>query len=137
MGNQREKLDSSCIFQSQKEKIDLPKSESYFTLIGMQDYQDDKFNPRLKEENSKTFAKSIYIPDGNITRFYIKIDSRGKLYNPSDIYKDDNKQHQFINKVCKETSKYKDVNPKIFDMYLNFLRTKIESWLNNAEREMI
>jgi hypothetical protein len=136
MENRINKLDDSCIFQAQKQKIDKPRTESYFTLIGHEEFQDKDFNPRLTEETAITYAKSIYIPDNNSTRYYVKLDSRGKLYNPIGTYQD-NQQHQFINKVCKDNIRYKDVSPKIFDMYLSFLKTKNESWLNNAEREMI
>lgn len=136
MEHKIDKLDSSCIFQAPKTRVDKPRAEHYFTLIGEEDYQDNDFNPRVKEENNKAYAKSIYVPDNNTTRYYIKLDSRGKLYNPIGTYQD-NQQHQFINRVCKEQTRYKDVSPKTFDMYLNFLKTKNESWLNNAEREMI
>ena len=136
MDKKIEKLDSSCIFQGQKTRVDKPRTESYFTLIGYEEFQDNDFNPRVKQENEITYAKSIYVPDNNSTRYYVKLDSRGKLYNPIGTYQD-NQQHQFINKVCKDTMRYKDVSPKIFDMYLSFLKTKNESWLNNAEREMI
>jgi len=136
MDKRIDKLDSSCIFQAEKQKLDKPRTESYFTLMGSEDFQDKDFNPRTKEESQLTYAKSIYVPDNNSTRYYVKLDSRGKLYNPIGTYQD-KPSHQFINKICKESARYKDVSPKIFDMYLSFLKTKNESWLNNAEREMI
>ncbi len=30
----------------------------------------------------------------------------------------------------------KEVNAKVFDLYINFLATKNTAWLNNAEREL-
>jgi|688.fasta_scaffold518062_2 hypothetical protein len=136
MDKRIEKLDSSCIFQANNQTVSKPRTENYYTIAGSEDFKDDEFNPRLNVENNQTYAKSIYIPDNNSTRYYVKLDSRGKLFNPMSKFNESVSQN-FINRVCKENTKFQDVNPKIFSMYLRFLRTKNESWLNNAEREMI
>ena len=42
-------------------------------------------------------------------------------------------KESFLDKVCGDSEKFKEVNFKIFNMYIHFLRTKNISWLNNAE----
>jgi hypothetical protein len=41
----------------------------------------------------------------------------------------------FLDRVCRASGKFKDVNYKTFDLYVNFLKTKNVAWLHNAERE--
>jgi hypothetical protein len=80
--------------------------------------------------------KKITINSTKVIRYFIRLDQRGKIYNPLSVY-EDNQQNKFVNKVCKEGNKFKDVNGKVFGLYLTYLRTKNLAWLNNAEREMI
>ena len=80
--------------------------------------------------------KKITINSNKTIRYFIRLDQRGKIYNPLSVY-EDNQQNKFVNKICKEGNKFKDVNGKIFGLYLTYLRTKNLAWLNNAEREMI
>jgi hypothetical protein len=44
--------------------------------------------------------------------------------------------NKFLSKIGREEWQFKEVNEKIFDLYLNFLSTKNIAWLNNAEREL-
>ena len=41
-----------------------------------------------------------------------------------------------MSKIGKNEYNFSKVNQRVFDMYLNFLRTKNIAWLNNAEREL-
>jgi hypothetical protein len=42
------------------QSIDRPEAnEEYYTLIGMEDFLDDKHLPRLKDVNDNTFAKKL------------------------------------------------------------------------------
>jgi len=43
---------------------------------------------------------------------------------------------QFLAKTGKKAWDFKQVNAKVFEMYLTFLRTKNRAWLTNAEREL-
>lgn len=105
-----------------------------FTVLGNQEYFDDQDRPRINNED-KALAKSVSI-DGRPTRYYIKVGTYGKIYNPIGLYTEGHSE-KFLAKIGRKQFEYKEVNQKIFDMYVNFLTTKNLAWLNNAEREMV
>lgn len=110
-------------------------TSEYYTIIGSEDFLDHNKNPRCYEESSKNvLAKKIYRTTDSV-RYSIKIDNNGKIFNPLSIY-GDVKQTSFLDRVCRAQNKYKDVNYKAFEMYLQFLKTKNLAWLHNAEREV-
>lgn len=103
-----------------------------YTIYGKQDFLDDDKNPRITNENN-ALAKIISINSKN--KYYIKVGSYGKIYNPMGLYSEGT-SNKFLAKVGKNAWEFTEVNQKVFDMYVNFLRTKNQAWLNNAEREM-
>lgn len=107
----------------------------FYTIIGDEDYLDDDMNPRLKQDNNKTIAKALKRSDNLSYRYFIKIGAYGKIYNPVSIYDPDSKQPKFMTRVRKSEWEFQEVSPKVFDYYINFLRTKNVAWFNNAERE--
>lgn len=107
----------------------------FYTIIGDEDYLDDDMNPRLKQDNNKTIAKALKRSDNLSYRYFIKIGAYGKIYNPISIYDPDSKQPKFMTRVRKSEWEFQEVSPKVFDYYINFLRTKNIAWFNNAERE--
>ena len=109
-----------------------------FTVLGNEEFKDKEGNPVIPEnsEQEKIFAKKI-TRDGNNTRYSIRIDLNNKFVNPMSIYDDKQQKNTgFLDSVCRANNKFVDVNLKLFNMYLNFLRTKNLSWFYNAEREM-
>lgn len=119
-----------------KPKAEVDQTESdvaYYTMLGNQDYLDKNGNPRLNKESSKVFAKSI--KGAESTRYYIKTGTYGKIYNPIGLFSE-GRHNRFMAKIGKKEYDFKEVNPKVFSLYTNFLRTKNLAWLNNAEREM-
>jgi hypothetical protein len=109
----------------------------FYSLIGDEDYLDDDLNPRLNKEDNKTIAKALKKTDNLSYRYFIKIGAYGKIYNPISIYDPDSKQPKFMTRVRKSEWEFQEVSPKVFDYYINFLRTKNTAWLNNAEREQL
>jgi hypothetical protein len=107
----------------------------FYTIIGDEDYLDDDMNPRLKQDNNKAIAKALKKSDNLSYRYFIKIGAYGKIYNPISIYDPDSKQPKFMTRVRKSEWEFQEVSPKVFDYYINFLRTKNIAWFNNAERE--
>lgn len=105
-----------------------------FTVLGSQEYFDDQNRPRIDDED-KALAKSVSI-DNRPPKYYIKVGTYGKVYNPIGLYTEGHSE-KFLAKIGRKQFEYKEVNQKIFDMYINFLTTKNLAWLNNAEREMI
>jgi hypothetical protein len=105
-----------------------------YTVLGSQEYFDENDRPRIDDEE-KALAKTVSIDD-RPPRYYIKVGTYGKVYNPIGLYSEGHSQ-KFLAKIGRKQFEYKEVNQKIFDMYLNFLTTKNLAWLNNAERELV
>jgi hypothetical protein len=120
----------------QKKIVTNSKNENeFYSIIGSQDFLDSKNNPRVSSEDDiKVVAKKIYRDDGSI-RYSIKYEN-GKFTNPISIY-GSKVENTFLDRICKSNDKFKEVNPKAFEMYLKFLKTKNTAWLNNVEREII
>ena len=117
---------------SEDKEINTLSEDEYFTVSGLEDYLDINNNPRVTSlEDNKILAKKVTRED-NSTKYSIKIDSNGKIYNPVSMYVD---KESFLDKFCRGSEKFKEVNFKIFNMYIHFLRTKNLAWINNAERE--
>jgi hypothetical protein len=120
----------------QKKIVTNSKNENeFYSIIGSQDFLDSKNNPRVSSEDDiKVVAKKIYRDDGSI-RYSIKYEN-GKFINPISIY-GSKVENTFLDRICKSNDKFKEVNLKVFEMYLKFLKTKNTAWLNNVERETI
>ncbi len=126
----------SNFIHEQKKIVTNSKNENeFYSIIGSQDFLDSKNNPRVSlEDDIKVVAKKIYRDDGSI-RYSIKYEN-GKFINPISIY-GSKIENTFLDRICKSNDKFKEVNLKVFEMYLKFLKTKNTAWLNNAERETI
>ena len=120
------------IFQLNKENKS-EKTYEFYTLIGKHKFLDKDKNPRVENENEDTFAKKIIV--NNNTKYYIKTGTYGKIYNPIGLFSEGT-ANKFMSKVGKKAWQFKEVNLKIFNMYINFLKTKNTAWLINAEREL-
>lgn len=104
-----------------------------FTVLGQQDFFDDQKRPRINNED-KALAKIVNV-DNNPNRYYIKVGTYGKIYNPIGLYSEGHSE-KFLSKIGRKQFEYKEVNQRVFDMYISFLSTKNIAWLNNAEREL-
>jgi hypothetical protein len=125
-------INKNLFFQ---QNIDPPtKIFEYYTIIGDQDFLDSNGKPRASKENNKVVAKTV-TTDDKPSRYYIKVGTYGKIYNPIGLYSEGNNT-KFLSKIGRKQFEFKEVNNKVFDMYLNFLTTKNIAWLNNAEREL-
>ena len=111
----------------------VDKNIELYTIIGKHQFLDENKNPRLNTETSDACAKKI-ITDKS-TKFYIKTGIYGKVYDPIGLYSEGTSA-KFLARAGKKAWEFKQVNSKVFDMYLSFLRTKNKAWLNNAEREL-
>jgi len=127
----------NCIFiQNKNKEQEEIKDTTYqfYTMLGEHDFIDSSNRPQVKKESSKVVAKSVS-KNGN-NKFYIKIGTYGRIFNPIGLFSE-GKNEKFIAKIGKKEFEFKEVNQKVFDLYLNFLSTKNIAWLNNAEREMV
>lgn len=127
----------NCIFvqDTTKDKTEYClEGNQYYTMLGDHDFIDSDNKPQAKTDSSKVVAK-LNIKNGS-NRFYIKVGTYGKIFNPIGLFSE-GKNQKFIAKIGRKEFEFKEVNKKVFDLYLNFLSTKNIAWLNNAEREMI
>lgn len=106
--------------------------EKFYTILGEHDFLDENDFTRTSNETSKTYAKSV---GGKREKYYIKTGAYGKIFNPMGMYAE-GKANKFVAKLGKKEFEFKEVNYKIFEMYIKFLSTKNVAWLNNAEREL-
>jgi hypothetical protein len=108
------------------------EEEKYYTVIGLQDFLDEDQYPRTNKENKNIYAKCSVNEEGK--RIYlIKIGRYNKIFNPFGMYSE-GKSEKFLSKIGKAEFVFKRVNQNIFDLYINFLKTRNIAWLNNAER---
>lgn len=126
-------MEESFIFEQPLNNISI--ENEYYTLSGLEDFQDDFNNPRINNTNDTRILAKKIIRDNNTIRFSVKLGSNGKIYNPISIYGEE-KNNNFLDRICRNSNKFKEVNAKAFDMYIKFLKTKNTAWLFNAEREM-
>lgn len=119
------------IFQISK-KYDPEPSFKYYGLLGKHDDVDIDGYPVVNTKES-CLAFSKITPTE--TQYFLKVGLYGKIYNPIGLYSE-GKSNKFMAKIGKNEYNFTRVNQKVFDMYLNFLKSKNIAWLNNAEREL-
>ena len=112
---------------------DKEDASEFFTLSGLEDSLDDQECPKVNSESKKIFAKKTTRKNGSI-KYSIRLNSGGKLSNPASIYGQE-KDLTFLDRICRSNDRFKEVNKKVFDLYMEFLKTKNTAYLNNAERE--
>lgn len=120
------------IFRMNPNKVESKSTYVRYTVFGQHDDIDRDGNPLTDEEkNCLAYIKRL----GHDEQYYLKIGLHGKIYNPIGLYSE-GKSNKFLSRVGKQEYNFTKVNSKVFNMYLNFLRTKNLAWLNNAEREL-
>jgi hypothetical protein len=122
----------SDIFHPKKQN-ETSKQTLYYTIVGKQTGFDEDNNPTVESDTSDVLAKKI-ISDAK-SRFYIKIGPFGKIYNPIGIFSE-GRGNKYLKKAGKEEWPFEEVNNRVFNLYLSFLRTKNQAHLNMAEREL-
>lgn len=116
----------------------------YYTSFQYQEYTDNEENSRVSIENNKVFAKAIksgFSRDINKSgpshyKFYIRVFSNQKLYDPFPKYSTSDNKNSFIDRICRTESSYKEVPESIFNTYLTYLRTENSQWYSKAQREV-
>lgn len=116
-----------------KNKDTTQTLNKYYTLIGKHSNIDEDGFPTVDDDNLSAFAKKI--SSNGKSRYFIKVGTHGKIYNPIGLYSEGT-SNKFLARAGKKAWDFKEVNSKVFDMYINFLKTKNVAWLTNAQREL-
>lgn len=124
-------MENKFIINNKKDTVD--KNYTYYTMIGQHSSIDEEGYPLVDKDNHLAFAKKILI--NNKAKYYIKVGVHGKIYNPIGLYSEGT-ANKFLARAGKKAWDFKEVNSKVFDMYVNFLKTKNIAWLTNAQREI-
>ena len=128
-------MNEDFIFQAKKEGTKIQKSsDQFYTLKGLSTTTDSALNYTVEADSENVFAKKIF-RSGSSVKFYIRTGNNGNIYNPVSIYGEE-KVNTFLDRVCKDGLKFREVNEKVFTFYLKFLNTQNIAWLHNAEREI-
>lgn len=118
-------------------KKNTTENTEFYTISGEEDHIINGI-PIRNLDDDKVYAKKIQRADASL-RYLIRLDPTAKLFNPLSIYDGTDKRQvtEFLNTVCRTNKKFREVNYKVFELYLRFLSTKNISWLHNAEREIL
>ncbi len=122
------------IFKINKDHNQETYKYVYYTLFGIHSELDKDGNPITSDEK-KGYAYVRINDQNNSEQYYLKIGLYGKIFNPMGLYSE-GRENKFLSKIGKNEYNFTKVNKKVFDMYINFLRTKNIAWINNAEREL-
>ena len=126
-------MDNS-VFKIKDNKNEDKFSYVYYTIFGKHDDLDQDGNP-ITNDQKRGFAYKRINDLDQTPQYFLKIGLYGRIFNPMGLYSE-GKENKFLSKIGKNEYNFTKVNQKVFDMYLNFLRTKNIAWLNNAEREL-
>ena len=109
----------------------------FYTIFGQHDFLENNLPCLIEKEkildDVKMFAYSIQ--HGNVITYFCKVDKHGRLYNPIGMNSQNevrrNKQRS------RDNWQFRKQEKKVFDYYLQFLKTKNPAHLNVAQRERI
>lgn len=135
------------VFNIRENQTSANLKNMFYSLIGKEDFLDDKGNPRIETENSPhTMAKALLNkPSKHINstaslqyRYYIRTRQNNVIFDPVELLSKvkDKENLSFINNVCKDGIQFTEVTPSIFNQYINYLKTKNSRWLRSAQREI-
>ena len=113
----------------------MSRPVTLYTILGDHEELDAEGFPVVSAETPNVLAKKIAGITGSQPKFYVKRGLNGELYNPMGMYSE-GKNVKFLSKIGRDEYVFKQVNQTVFNLYINFLKTKNEAWLKNAQREL-
>ena len=138
MKNKKETTIDTFVINKEKESH---KEIMYaYTFSGEEDLKDELGYPmvdikKVKDvfTDYKVFALKVVI--GNSIKYFVKRGKFGKLFNPIGLYSEGTAR-KYNNHAGKPEWTLQQTNKKVFDFYINFLKTKNPAWIINADREV-
>lgn len=116
-----------------KPKSEIEHISKFYTIFGQHDYLENNLPCLAKFDDVKMFAYSVQ--HANIITYFCKVDRHGRLYNPIGLTTQEQVRHN--RQRSKDNWKFRKQEKKVFDFYLQFLKTKNPAHLNVAQRERI
>jgi len=106
-----------------------------YTVRGREDFvdQDGFFQVNFQRIEQAKLNPYVHAIKHN-RRYLVKLGENGKLFNPYGPFSEGMETKQ---RVGRPTWKFINTTKTNFDQYINFLKTKNEVFLKNAEREII
>lgn len=125
--------------QERNEEFGNPNEETtvenkFYTILGKQDFVDGDGYTRAHEENVNNHLAKLQLLNNTKPRYFVKMSEFGSLLNPISSMNQSSysfKKADFVN------GKYIEVNKRVFKLYIDFLKTKNNAYLINAEKEMV
>ena len=133
--NEYTNLDNAIFKITEKEgeekRVPSDSDTAVYTVSGSHDFIDD-LSDKKAEDRHEAHAK--FSPDGGKIKFFAKIGKHGRLYNPIGMYSEGTSARN-VKHAGRPEWVFRQVTKKVFDYYIQFLKTKNAAWLSNAERE--
>lgn len=122
----------------QLESLNNPNEEvevenKFYTILGRQEFIDGDGYPRATEDDVINHLAKMQVVNNRLPRYFVKLSAHGTLVNPISPM---NQMSYSIKKEEYTNGKYVEVNKRVFKFYIDFLKTKNNAYLINAEREM-
>ena len=142
--NEYTNLDNAIFKITEKEgeekRVPSDSDTAVYTVSGSHDFIDEDGYPRLEDLSDKKAedrheAHAKFSPDGGKIKFFAKIGKHGRLYNPIGMYSEGTSARN-VKHAGRPEWVFRQVTKKVFDYYIQFLKTKNAAWLSNAEREV-
>ena len=92
----------------------------------------------INPEDANCFSKKEEILNANGStrqRYFVKVGTDGSIFNPWGLFSEGT-QSNYAKRMGKSRWNFKEVNKRCFELYNNFLESRNQAWLANAEREI-
>jgi hypothetical protein len=91
------------------------------------------------QQQDNIYKRETNINDEDLTSvFYTLSGQEDEIIDDKPIKSTESqeKTNGFLDRICRSNDKFKTVNEKAFNWYVQFLSSKNLSWFHNAEREI-
>lgn len=120
--------------QNQRPVEDDTEYLVFYTMVGTNESRKStEGNYLLQEENDKTYAKKLI--RGSKEFYFVKINRVGHCFDPLGMYEIGSSSATKA-RTQDKNFQFKQVNEKVFHFYLEFLKSKNNAYLLNAQRSM-
>lgn len=123
-----------------KEKNKVKNFTTVYTYWTTRDCEDEDGFPVLNLDDAEDVfsypdAHAIKVEKGDRTQYWVKRGKYGQLFNPKGLYSE-NSLHKQERHAGRPLWRLQTTSKRVFDFYVQFLKTKNTAWLQNAEREI-